>query len=74
MFSTELGNMSMLQDHEGCQSSEIILMLSIYIKCNLNLVNKSVFQILEFHHTIEINNKWKPQYYCLLYMIYNALM
>jgi hypothetical protein len=37
-----------------------------------NLVDKNVFQILEFHHATEMNNKWKPQYYCLLCMIYNT--
>jgi hypothetical protein len=34
----------------------------------------SVFKILEFHHPNEINNKWKPDYYCILYMIYNMVM
>jgi hypothetical protein len=24
------------------------------------------------HHSNEINNKWKPLYYCWLYMIYNT--
>jgi hypothetical protein len=32
-------------------------------KCSLNLVQMSVFQILEFHHSTEINNKLKPRYY-----------
>jgi hypothetical protein len=36
------------------------IILYYIIKCDLNLVNKSVFQILEFHQTTEINNKWKP--------------
>jgi hypothetical protein len=36
----------------------------------------SVFQILEFHHTTQINNKFKTQYYLhsLLRMIYTTLM
>jgi hypothetical protein len=38
----------------------IILFLSYIIKCNLNLVSKSVFQILQLDHSTEINNKWKP--------------
>jgi hypothetical protein len=46
---------------------------SVIIKCSLNLVD-SVFNILKFHHTNDINSKWKPEYYCLLYMIYNSLM
>jgi hypothetical protein len=29
--------------------------------------------ILEFHCSIEINNKWKPEYYCLLYMYNNTV-
>jgi hypothetical protein len=28
----------------------------------------------EFHHTTQINNKWKPKYYSLLYLIYNTLI
>jgi hypothetical protein len=48
----------MFQGHEVCHSSAIILSLFIYYYTNL--VNKSVFQILEFHHATEINNKWKP--------------
>jgi hypothetical protein len=60
MFIIELGNMRMI-------AFDII-------KCNLNLVNKSVLQIVEFHHSTQINNKWKPQYYCLLYLIYNTLI
>jgi hypothetical protein len=44
------------------------------MRVNPNLVNKSLFQILKLHHTTEMNNKWKPQYYCLLYMIYNTVM
>jgi hypothetical protein len=68
LLSTEHRNMSIFQDHEVCHSYAVILLLSFIIKRNLNLVDNSVFQILEFHHTKEINNKWKPQYYCLLYM------
>jgi hypothetical protein len=26
------------------------------------------------HHSNEINNKWKPDYYCILYMICNTVM
>jgi hypothetical protein len=66
--------MSMFQDHEVCESSAIIVLLLYIIECNLNLVNKNLFQILEFHYTTEINNKWNTQYCCLLYMIYNTLM
>jgi hypothetical protein len=61
LFSVELGNMSMFIAFHILLNSIIILLTS-------------VFQILEFHHTTESNNKWKPQYYCFLYMIYNILM
>jgi hypothetical protein len=47
---------------------------SYIIKCNLNLVDKSVFHILDLPHSNEINNKREPEYYCLLYMIRNTLM
>jgi hypothetical protein len=68
MFGIEPGKMHMFQDHEFCN-----YFIAFHI-CNLNLVNKRAFQILQFHNTTVFNNKWKPQYYCLLYMIYNTLM
>jgi hypothetical protein len=34
---------------------ENVYCFSYIIKCNLNIVNKSVFQILEFQHTAQIN-------------------
>jgi hypothetical protein len=63
LFSIELRNMSMFQDHEVCHSSAVIFFCFSYIiKSSLNLVDNSVFQILRFHHTNEIDNKWKPFY------------
>jgi hypothetical protein len=41
---------------------------------SIELVNTYVFKIFKVHYTTEINNKWKTQYCCLLYMIYNTLM
>jgi hypothetical protein len=65
-------NMSMFQDHE------VIIILQLfrgfsYIN-KYSLVNKGVFQILEFHHATEINNKWIPRCYRLLYTICNTIM
>jgi predicted DNA-binding helix-hairpin-helix protein len=37
---------------------------------NPKLVNKSVFQILKFHHTTEMNKKWKLQYYSQNYWVF----
>jgi hypothetical protein len=53
---------------------QIFYSFSNIVKSNLNLVNKNVFQTPEFHVTPEINMKGRPNYYCLLYMIYNALI
>jgi hypothetical protein len=51
---------------------QLLYCFSCITECSLHLVKMSVFLILEFHHSTEINNKSKPQYYCLLYMIYNT--
>jgi hypothetical protein len=64
---------SAFQNHEVCHSSAIILLFFVYYLQSY-LVNKSVFQVLTFNHTTEINNYSKPQYYCLLCKIYTMLM
>jgi hypothetical protein len=67
-FSIEIGNMSMFQIMKFVRLLPIFYCFSYIIKCNLNLVNRSVYQVLEFHYTTEINNRWKPQYYYILYI------
>jgi hypothetical protein len=55
----------------------MLLFLPYNLRMSLNailILLMSVFQILKVHHSNEINNKWKPEYYCILYMIYNTVM
>jgi hypothetical protein len=53
----------------------LFLPYNLHISLNAILILlTSVFQILEFRHSNEINNKWKLGYYCILYVIYNTVM
>jgi hypothetical protein len=46
---------------------------NLHISLNVILLI-SGFQILEFHHSIEINSKSKPGYCCILYVTFNTVM
>jgi hypothetical protein len=50
--------------------TELVEMNHYIIKCSLNFVDKGVVHILELNHSNGINNKWEPEYCCLLYVIY----
>jgi hypothetical protein len=51
----------------------LFLPYNLHISLNVILLI-SEFQILEFHHSNEINSKSKPGYYCILYVIFNTVM